>query len=257
MEVRARILVLTEDSSRQAQPTVQKLLKEALKLVVEGVDLNPARVRFEPLPENERAVHAVHSNRWKEQPAPRETIVLLNLIATRLLEPAGFVVFHIDTDRAWSERESSENRNKFGTIIRDGVRRVLRGEAPVPINPRPRPTLTTEQIELALKRLLVLSPCYSIESWLYQATEELLAHCQKRHTSEEHARLIESWASDRTLLDEVSQPKTHVLTCVGDHHNKELAKTFPAEEVWLAERSFYESVERLRDCTALTAALAY
>jgi hypothetical protein len=32
MAARARTLVLTEDSGRQAQPTLQKLLKEALKL---------------------------------------------------------------------------------------------------------------------------------------------------------------------------------------------------------------------------------
>lgn len=257
MEVRARILVLTEDSSRQAQATIQKLLKEALKLVVEGVDLNPARVRFEPLPENERALHAVHANRWKEQPPPRETILLLGLIAARLLEPAGFVVFHIDTDRAWSERNTSENRRKFETIIRAGVRRTLLGEAPLPINPRPRPTLTPEQVEAALGRLLVLSPCYSIESWLYQATKELLALCQGRHESEEHVGLIESWSVDRTLLDEVLKPKTDVLPCVGGYQNDALAKVFPAEDVYLAERSFFESVERLRNCSALVEALGY
>jgi hypothetical protein len=255
MAARVRILVLTEDSGHQAQPVVQKLLKEALKLVVEGVDLNPARVRIEPLPENERALHAVHANKWKEQPPPRETILLLGAIAARLLEPGGFVVFHFDTDRVWNERHGSENRRKFEDIIRKGVRLILSGQAPLPVNPRARPTLTAEQIDAALERLLILSPCYSIESWLYQATKELLAHCKGRHDSREHVQLIESWSVDRTLLDGVYKPKDDALPCVGDHHNQALAKGFPAEEVWLAERSFSESVERLRACSALREAL--
>jgi hypothetical protein len=251
MAVRARILVLTEDSGSQAQPVIQKLLKEALKIVVAGVDLNPARVRVEPLPENERALHAVRANNWKEQPPARETILLLGLIAARLMEPAGFVVFHFDTDRAWSERHDSEHRRKFELIIRDGVRRILRGEAPLPVSQRTRPTLTAGQIETALGRLLVLSPCYSIESWLYQATRELLVYCQEKHDSEEHVQLIETWSADRRRLDDVWRPKHEALPCVGDRHNEELARSFPAEEVWLAERSFYESVERLRACSSL------
>jgi hypothetical protein len=255
MPVRARILVLTEDSGSQAQPTIQKLLKEALKIVVVGVDLNPARVRLEPLAENERARQAVRANQWKEQPPTRETILLLGLIAAQLMQPTGFVVFHFDTDRVWSERHTSENRQKFEAIIRDGVRRVLRGEAPLPVSTQPRQKLTAEQIEAALGRLLILSPCYSIESWLYQATQELLAHCRAKHASEEHVQLIQSWAANRALLDDVARPKDDALPCIGDRYNEELSRVFPAEEVWLAERSFFESVERLRSCSALIEAI--
>ncbi|WP_375755896.1 hypothetical protein [Corallococcus exercitus] len=257
MAARARILALTEDSGRQAQPTLQRILKEALKLVVVGVDLNPARVRIEPLPENDRALHAIHANQWKAHPPTRNTVVLLGAIATRLLEPAGFVVFHFDTDRVWSKREGSENRQKFETIIRSGVRRILQGEGAPPINPRARPSLTTAQVEAALNRLLILSPCYSMESWLYQATNELHPLCQGRHDSDEHAQLIAKWTTDRARLDEVHQPKVVMGQCVADHHNETLSKSFPAEDVWLAERSFHESVERLRACTALVEALSY
>lgn len=255
MEVRARILVLTEDSGRQAQPTIQRLLREAIKIAVEGVDLNPARVKMEPLPEKDSARLAVRANQWKEQPPTRETILLLGAIAARLQEPAGFVVFHFDTDRPWADRDKSENRRTFEKIIREGVRRILRGEGAPPLNPRPRPTLTAEQIETALGRLLIFSPCYSIESWLYQASKDLLAYCQQRHASEKHVQLIEAWSQDRTLLDDVSQPKVVLESCVGDQHNEELAKVFPAEDVWLAERSFFESVERLQACEALVKAL--
>ncbi|NOK15007.1 hypothetical protein, partial [Corallococcus exercitus] len=257
MAARARILALTEDSGRQGQPTLQRILKEALKLLVVGVDLNPTRIRIEPLPENDRALHAIHANQWKAHPPTRDTVILLGAIAARLLEPAGFVVFHFDTDRVWSKRESSENRRKFETIIRSGVRRILRGEGAPPLNPRAKPSLTAEQIEAALNRLLILSPCYSMESWLYQATQELRPICHDRHGSDEHEQLITEWAMDRTRLDEVHRPKDEALTCVADHHNETLAKSFPAEDVWLAERSFHESVERLRACTALVEALSH
>lgn len=257
MAARARILALTEDSGRQAQPTLQRILKEALKLVVVGVDLNPIRIRIEPLPENNRALHAIHANQWKAHPPTRDTVILLSAIAARLLEPGGFVVFHFDTDRVWSKRESSENRQKFEAIIRGGVRRILRGEGAPPVNPQPRTPLTAEQVEAALNRLLILSPCYSIESWLYQATNEMHPLCQSRHASQEHAQLIAEWATDRTRLDEVYQPKDVMEECVADHHNEALSKAFPAEDVWLAERSFHESVERLRACTALVEALSH
>ncbi|QRN97594.1 hypothetical protein JRI60_00415 [Archangium violaceum] len=257
MEARARILVLTEDSGNQAQPTIQKLLKEAFKLVVEGVDLNPNRIRLEPLPENDRARNAVRANQWKERPPTRETIVLLELIAAQVMQPTGFVVFHFDTDRVWTDRHESEHRQKFEEIIRDGVRRVLRGETARPSDPRPRPKLTEEQIQTALDRLVILSPCYSIESWLYQATKELLEYCRGEHELEEHVQLIESWSANRALLDDVFKPKDDALPCVADHYNEELAKAFPAGDVWLAERSFFESVERLRSCSALVKALGY
>lgn len=222
-----------------------------------SVDLNPNRIKIEPLPENDRARQGTRSNNWKEEPPTRETIVLFEAIATRLMEPGGFVVFHFDTDRVWAERDTSENRQKLESIIRERVRKILRGEAtpPPPFGRGSRRALTPEEIEAALARLLVLSPCYSIESWLYQSTQELLVHCQERHTSAEHVRCIESWSADRQLLDEVSQPKKALLPCIGDRHNEELAKTFPAEEVWLAERSFFESVERMRACSALVEAL--
>ncbi|GMU10955.1 hypothetical protein [Corallococcus caeni] len=257
MAARARILALTEDSGRQAQPTLQRILKEALKLVVVGVDLNPARIRIEPLPENDRALNAIHANQWKAHPPTRDTVILLGAIAARLLEPSGFVVFHFDTDRVWSKRESSENRQKFETIIRSGVRRILQGEGALPLTPRARPSLTTAQVEAALSRLLILSPCYSVESWLYQATNDLRALCHDRHDSEEHAQFIAEWTMDRTRLDEVHQPKAMLKECVADHHNEALAKSFPAEDVWLVERSFHESVERLRACTALVEALSH
>lgn len=259
MAARARILALTEDSGSQGQPTLQKILKEALKIVVEGVDLNPARIKIEPLPENDRARLGLRGNSWKEDPPTQDTVRLIESIAVRLLEPAGFVVFHFDTDSVWSERDTDpkSNRRKFEALIRGRVRRRLLGEGASPRNPRASPPLTAEQADAVLSRLLVLSPCYSMESWLYQSTQELLPLCRHEHDSDEHTQLIEEWTTDRTRLDEVHQPKVALKKCVADHHNEALSKSFPAEDVYLAERSFHESVERLRSCTALVEALSH
>ncbi|WP_147447324.1 hypothetical protein [Corallococcus sp. CA054B] len=259
MAARARILALTEDSGSQGHPTLQKVLKKALKIVVEGVDLNPARIKIEPLPENDRARLGLRGNSWKEDPPTVDTIRLIEAIAARLLEPAGFVVFHFDTDLVWSKRDTDpkSNRRKFETHLRDRVRRRLLGEGASSINPRARPPLTAEQADTALCRLLVLSPCYSMESWLYQATNELRPLCQSEHDSNDHAQLIVEWSEDRARLDEVHQPKVVMKKCVADHHNEALANSFPAEEVYCAGRSFYESVENLRSCTALVEALKH
>jgi hypothetical protein len=258
MAVRARILLLTEDSGRQGQPTVHKLLTEALKLLVEGVDLNPKRVPIEPLLKSNPACKALRANQWKEHPTTKQTIVLREAIAAHLLTTPGFVIFHFDTDRVWDERKDSENRKRFDVIIRDGVRGILRGESRPPIPPgRSPPKLSAEQIEAALGRLLVLSPCYSIESWLYHATTEIREYCQAKHSSVEHGKLIESWESNKQLLDEVFRPKDDALPCVGDQHNELLSKTFPAEKVWIARRSFYEFVETLRACSPLINALGH
>jgi hypothetical protein len=257
MMARARILATTEDAGKQAKPTIERIIKEALKLVVKGVDLNPKRIQIDFLADNDRAHLALRGNQWKKEPPTVDTIRLEDAIAGRLRERAGFVIFHFDTDEVWGNRSASDNRKKFETGLRVRVRRRLQGEGAQPINPRPRIPLTAEEIEDAMSRLLVLSPCYSIESWLYQATEELRDLCQNWHGSSTHARLIEAWAIDRARLDEVHRPKDDVLACVADHHNETLSKSFPAEDVWLADRSFHESVERLRACTALVEALSH
>lgn len=137
-----------------------------------------------------------------------------------------------------------------------GRGRILRGEAPLPNPPRPWTPPSNEAIEEALQRILVLAPCYSIESWLYQNTDGSLACCQKHHAHNGHQEMIREWAGDRSLLDQVSRPKDEALTCVADRHNLELAMGFPATDVWLAERSFHEAVERTRQCAALVKALS-
>jgi hypothetical protein len=239
MAATARFLVLTEDSGKQAHPTVQHLARAALKLALPGLDTR--LVELSPLPGNEAAIRAMHANRWKEKRPTPERTRLLSLIAGRLREPGGFVIFHVDSDAKWSQRSSSENRQVFESIIRAGVKQVLLGLAPNPIGRHPRPLSEPEAV-MAVSRLFVVHPCYSIESWLYQATQRVTALCTAAHQCPGHLEEIARWAGDRTVLDEVLRPKDDVLPCVGDQHNEELAGVFPAREVYGAGLSWHEFV---------------
>jgi hypothetical protein len=112
--------------------------------------------------------------------------------------------------------------------------------------------LTPERAAEVTKRLFVMHPCYSVEAWLYQATDVLAECCAKSHQKTEHQRLIAGWAEDRTLLDEIERIKDGELSgCVGDQRNELLAAAFPADQVFLAQRSWTEFVEQLRLSEAL------
>jgi recombinational DNA repair ATPase RecF len=66
---------------------------------------------------------------------------------------------------------------------------------------------------------------------------------------------FQTWASDRTALDEVPKPKEAV--CLGAAHNLELASHgLPAREVRAAGKSFAATVEALSQDAELCAALA-
>lgn len=236
-----RVLVLTEDSSKQAIPALQQLLRAAFKLLVPGHDSRLLKV--EPLPSNESAIRACHANEWKNRRSPHLPR-LLGHIASHLAQDATLVAFHVDSDTTWSRRSESENRTKFLTIIREGVKKVLCGAAQNPIAPRRPKYLSEAEADRALGRLVVMHPCYSVEGWLYQAVDEVLTRCRARHSSDEHRRVIESWRSDRTLLDEVLRPK-ELLDCLGAFHNEALAANFPSQEVLAAKRSWAEFLEAL------------
>lgn len=236
-----RVLVLTEDSGKQAIPVIQVLVRSAFRLLALSHD--PRRITIHPLPSNEGAIRACHANRWKDPRSP-ERPRLLALIAGHLLQDGGVVVFHVDSDTTWTSRSTSENRQKFEAIIRRGVKAVLCGSAPNPIARRPVKYLDATEAEAALGRLVVMHPCYSIESWLYQAVDDVLARCRAKHANEDHQRQIESWRSNRALLDEVSRPK-EMLDCVADRHNDDLAALFPAADVHAAMRSWAEFIEAL------------
>ncbi len=247
-----RVLVLTEDRSKQAHETLHKLCKAMLKLVDEHVNLDPRKVEISPLPDNDAARSAMTANRWKERRTSTETIRLLEAIAAELRRADAFVIFHADADRVWKDRHESENRAKYASLVVDKVRALLASPTRAPLDRRPPPLpIGGEALDAALAKLFLVSPCYSIESWLYQATERVAEQCRDHHGSESHAALIASWAADRTKLDDVWRPKDEALPCLGDRWNDDLAAHFPAREVYAADRSFTEAVKGLASCAAL------
>lgn len=247
----ARFLVLTEDSGREAQATIHVLVKAGVSLVSPTTDSRQVLLR--PPPENDALVKALRANGWKTRKPTPEKTRLLGEIANSLHD--GFVIFHVDSDTKWAARGASENRASFDAIIRSGVSSVLQGFAPNPIG-RNAPKLTEGEATHALKRLFVMQPCYSIESWLYQSSVTL-EFCAEVHADAEHQMKIGSWLLNRTLLDEVLRPKDEALgECVRDRHNLELAAAFPSAQVHAARKSWTEFVDQLAGSSDLLEQLA-
>jgi hypothetical protein len=238
------ILVLSEDSSSEAYDTVCALAKEMLKLLVPGVQTD--RVGFKPR-EDENARQALKGSYWKsqnslDQPALR---LLIRTIATELLKPDGFVLYHIDGDQIWSERASSENEREFRKRILQPVQAALHQA----LSKQPRPETTAEK---RIKRLRLLMPFYSIEAWLYQNTREALRLCMEEGCKLCQPKLAK-WEQSRASLDEEWQPKKAL--CLRGKYNSHLASGFPASAVYEAGASFTHAMMDLLDCDELTAKL--
>ena len=254
MKASVRFLILTEDSGKQGQPTIQLLTRAALRLI--GPTFDSRKVELSPLLDNPRASAARRGNAWKERRPTPDKVQLLGAIATRLMEDGGFVVFHVDSDEVWARRGQSENRQKFEKIVRTGVRQILMGAAQPPFGRRFSPLSETEAVTVA-SRLFVMHPCYSVEAWLYQSTAQLAAVCKSVHERADHQELIRQWSADRSVLDGVDAPKDGALIdCVAAEHNELLAMHFPAAEVDLARRSWSEFVTLLRADSRLLDRLA-
>lgn len=228
------VLVLTEDSGEQAHATWELLLKKTFALLVSGVQTH--RLKIDPQGERERAV--TRGNLWKStRPADQRKIVdLRRTIATRILEdsPPGFVVFHVDGDRRWSERDGAENPRRFEEIIRAPVAAIVREHLVAEGRP--------EDLEERLRRLVLLVPYYEIETWLYQNIEEARRRCCG---AAEHLERLDRWAANRASLDEEIRPKKVALPCLEDRYNEALARGFNAQVVFAAEASYHAAVLQL------------
>lgn len=231
------LLVLTEDSGADGHATIIALLKRMLRLI--APEYQSHRLGVEP--RDEAAQRAVRGTGWKSAD-PRVTD-MLRTIATKLGRDDGFVFFHVDGDRPWRDRASSENRAKFEGLIRNRVRQLLAGRA----------VASSADTDRRIARLFLIVPFYSVEAWLYQHTEVALELCRDHYQGRDVER-FDAWRQDRASLEEVVQPKDAV--CLGATHNLALAgPRYPADEVYAAERSYTETVHTLLACDDLTALL--
>jgi hypothetical protein len=239
------VMVLTEDSGSDAYDTVRALVKEMFKLLVPGVYTH--RIGFKPLEEQD-ARRAMHANLWKsDNPLDQPNIrLLIRSIVNELLKPDGFVLYHIDGDRPWSEYETSENVREFRARVESPIREAIRFHLQKQRAP-------SEEHDERMRRLRRLVPCYSIEAWCYQNTGEARRLCEEEGCGQCHPRL-EDWARSRASLDEISKPKEAL--CIQDKYNARLASSgFPAQPVFEAGASFAHAVCELLACDELTALL--
>lgn len=245
------VVILTED--RHGHATVEALVRRMFDLVVPGYGSH----RIHILPREPREEEAMPGNAWKtdgKNPVEHQKKVrLLRYIARKLSEPDTFVLFHIDGDRPWSERDTSENTAKFAQLVQIALPQVIdvarvnvaRGRRHAEPNPVPPP--------LHVERLLLLCPFRSIEAWLYQNVRAAIEICRREHRGE-HMAALQDWEGRRTELDELPAPEKEV--CLGKAHNRELATSgFPAQEAYDVGKSFAASVDRLVACDALGDAL--
>lgn len=219
------VLVLSEDGAKDAQEVCVRLFKKICQLIDPATQTQKIHID----PPNEAAMRIVHGNLWKaRKPNDHEFVTLIRTMTNKLCEGDGFVVFHIDGDRVWSKHETSENCRKFDEQVRIRIERLLVAQG-----------RSEEEVKLALSKLIMLYPFYSIEAWLYQSQAVLRQRCCGK---KEHLALLNAWAEDPKQLDEVDKPKD-ALKCIKDQHNLELAKCFVAPTVYDLRQSFHKTVE--------------
>jgi hypothetical protein len=248
------IVILTEDSGKDGRATVEALARRMLHLVVPGFGSH--RVDF--VPRDPREEEAMRGNVWKtdgKNPKEHERRVrLLRYIARKLSLPDTFVLFHIDGDRPWAERDTSENTAKFERLVRSRLPQVVdRGRANVPRAKAHDPTTADSPPLLRLENLLLICPFRSIEAWLYQNLRAAIDICGREHHGS-HIAELQAWEERRGDLDELLAPENAV--CLGKAFNLELAtREFPARDAYEVKKSFAETVDRLLASGALSRAL--
>ncbi|WP_164008564.1 hypothetical protein [Pyxidicoccus trucidator] len=249
---------MTEDSGDDAFDTFKRVARELLKQVDEYINTHPERLAFEPLRSTE-ALQALNGSIWKSRAARdrQKQVTLIGTIATQLMLENGWALFHVDGDRTWADRSSSENVQKFRPLVWEKVRLRILMELEQREKQTANPTTPSEREARANQRMTRLKqvvPFYSMEAWLFQNTREAVRLCAEHYRNTDVER-FNAWEQDRTALDEVLEPKKKV--CLGAKHNLELASQgFPARAVHDAGKSFAAVVQELSQDEELTEALS-
>lgn len=237
------LLVLTEDSGEHGFATMRAMVLAMLRHIAPDAKLE--NVEIAPT-EEEHVLRSMRGNRWMDESTPdghRWRTTLIQSIATTLGE-GGFVVFHCDGDTSWKKRKESTKKTKFGKLIELGIRARLRDAV----------RWSPAKVDAAMKRVLFIVPHYSIESWLYQNTDEAIRLCHTHHSGKD-AKQFEEWAANRKQIDEVLKPKDTV--CLKDKHNLVLAtKDFPFDCALAAGKSLQAAVKQFQACVDLENTLA-
>ena len=246
-----RILALSEDGSDHAYEVVVALSKSMLKIVDRSVQTQKEKLQFDE--ERGDGRRAMCANLWRSTKEKDEKAIraLMRAIVSQLLirdddgRPSGFVFFHYDGDEGFSNRHGSDARRHFD-------------EFRLKIEQQIKAAREIEGDELAriMSGLIAIEPFYCIEAWTYQHTEVAKRICARG--CGKHLDAFEEWARRRDMLDEIRKPwdPAELDGCLRKDNNVELTGPgYPADAVWSAGKSFYETVDRMTNCPDLLAAL--
>jgi hypothetical protein len=241
------VLVLSEDSADKALPSLRLLAASRLRLV--DPRYRAERVDLEPRDEEAQRAMAANLGKGRKAAGRQKLVTIARAVARHILDERGVVLFHVDADKAWSDRATkSENIAWFHDEVTLFVTRAV--DDLIAKNPGAH----DKDKRAILSRLCLVSPHWCIESWLYQNTALARALCH-RHYRGLHADCFDRWEQDRGQLDEEKRPKDQI--CLGSKHNHELAgQGFPARAVYEAGKSFFETVERLASIPTVASGLA-
>ena len=231
------VLILTEDKA--GWDVVRTIVRKSFQ------EMDPAAIVW---PEDRwarpaaKVARAARGSYWKsksehDQAERRE---LIREITTHLLRPAGFVAFHFDGDEPWSQRHQSENVAEWAHFCVLVAQNIQQRETDATIGER------------ALSRLFAVTPFYCIESWLYVATDALLAACTAEHGAVHHEDIRKRSQALHGIEEQVQPWK---LWCVGKSANERLAAQLPVAVAYGLGQSLHETLERMMACDELVRAL--
>lgn len=232
-------LVLSEDGSHDAVPSLIALTKKMCQFVVPT--LKTHLLHFEP-PES-RLRWSLTANKWKSRSAADQFLRtdLLKTIATHMLRPEGFVIFHFDGDTPYRERTASPNLEQFSRQIVEPVSQLLRQKR------------TDQEAARIAQKLIVYIPHYCVEAWTYYNLPVLEETCRARVGARDDS-ILAAWKATPSEIEEVEQPWS--MVSAGKDHNRALAeRAYPAAVAFDAGKSFSDTVVSLQNNQQLVAVL--
>ena len=221
-----RLWVYTEDTGKDAPEVLKALVKRLLKGLSPGLQTN--KLRFQDTVPSASATVAWHRHNWRGDRHKRRALILE--LATRVTT-GDIVLLHHDHDAAHGQ-PSTLAAQVSGLVTE--VARIA-------------PTATWRGA------ILTLTPCYSVESWLYHNHDAVEA--LPLNERDAALRWLRENLRDTTGYDHIPKPKD---TCpLNDKHNLTLAtKAFPADLAAARSPSWQATQTRLSTSPPLNALLS-
>lgn len=238
--VDVNILIMNEDSSPTAYKALRHLFRRICQLLCP--ELQTQHLAFSPTPEELES--CVRAGQWQSSNPRhlRQQVDLAQSIASQLATDCGFVAFHYDGDRAWAHRGTCVHDSHFESNVRQRVQALLGNR------------MTSERLDEAMSKLLVLKPFYCLEAWTYQNFSRARAICEELGNPA-GSELLDAWEADPGLLDEVIGPPD--IFPLKRHYNVELTeRSYPAGRVYAIDKSFAATVNEALSCKPLLEALS-